>query len=53
MSLGKNNPINDSICRSQTLSKSDGVDITFKFPTGKNLFEVDWLGIISRKNKVS
>ena len=30
----------------------DGKDITLIFPKGKSLYEVDWLGFISRKKKV-
>ena len=31
---------------------ADGKDITLIFPKGKSLYEVDWLGFISRKKKV-
>ena len=39
--------------RVQMLKESaDGKDITLIFPKGKSLYEVDWLGFISRKKKV-
>ena len=39
--------------RVQMLKDSpDGKDITLIFPKGKSLYEVDWLGFISRKKKV-
>ena len=30
----------------------EGKDITLIFPKGKSLYDVDWLGFISRKKKV-
>ncbi len=38
--------------RLNPLTRSEGKDVTLLFPNGKSLFDVDWLGIISRKNKV-
>ena len=31
---------------------SNGKDFTLNFPKGKSLYDVDWLGFISRKKKV-
>ena len=31
--------------------QDSGSDITLVFPKGKTLFDVDWLGVISRKKK--
>ena len=40
--------------RVQMLKESQhGKDWTLFFPKGKSLYDVDWLGFISRKKKVS
>ena len=31
---------------------SNGNDLTLIFPKGKSLYDIDWLGLISRKKKV-
>ena len=42
-----------SIFRVQILKTSpNGEDLTLTFPKGKSLYDVDWLGFISRKKKV-
>ena len=39
-------------CRIQRLSKANaGKNYVLKFPEGKTILDVDWLGIIDRKNK--
>ena len=43
-----------SIFRVQILKTSpNGEDLTLTFPKGKSLYDVDWLGFISRKKKVT
>ena len=46
------NLIHIKLNRVRQLTPNDsGSDVTLSFPEGKSLYQVDWLGVISRKKK--